>query len=101
MRVREFFARLRARYLGRPADDPFETFEVQARLTRLRAELLVLDGSGKREFAAAHHERAALMAYERTLDEALALAGLPPIEGQGPAHRLMAEVVLAEAGWNW
>ncbi len=84
-----------------PAVDPFRTLELQRRLARLAAELARLDGAGERGFARAHHLRAALEAYERTLDDACRLAGVPMEPGRGAAHRLIAETRLGECGWRW
>lgn len=96
--------RLRRR-LPRPAPvrtaDPFRTLELQARLSRLAGELTGLDAGGERRFAAGHHARAALLAYEHTLREACRLAGLPVEPGRGPEFRLLAEAMLSQAGWEW
>jgi hypothetical protein len=91
-----------ARLVGRDRGiDPFETLELQSRLGRLAAELERLDHGADRRFARGHHLRAALEAYERTLDDACALAGLSVESGRGPAHRLLAETALHERGWWW
>ncbi len=83
--------------------DPFRLLETQARLTRLAEELDRLDRPacvGGRGYAPAFHLRAALLAYERTLQEACWLADLPlTVDGHG--GRLLAEVALHEAGWTW
>jgi hypothetical protein len=84
-----------------PPPDPFETLQLQARLSRLAAELARLDSHGERGFARGHHLRAALEAYERTLDDACRFAGLPVEPGRGAAHRLIAETRLAACGWRW
>jgi hypothetical protein len=57
-------------------------------------------GSGN-EFAHGFHGRAALLAYDRTLDEACQLAGVPIPEGEGSTRRLMIEAALSQAGWSW
>lgn len=92
------FPRLRR---AEPPPDPFQTLALQARLSRLAAELARLDAPAERGFARGHHLRAALEAYERTLDDACRLAGVPVEHGRGPAHRLLAEARLAERGWTW
>jgi hypothetical protein len=92
------FARLRR---PDPSPDPVETWELQSRLSRLAAELCGLDAGGERRFARGHHLRAAMEAYERTLDDACRLAGVPVEPGRGPAHRLLAETRLSECGWRW
>ena len=75
------------------------TIEIQQRLARLAAEINALDRPG-REFAEGHHERAARLAYQQTLDEASRLLGLP-VEEPGPTHRLVSEARLMHAGWRW
>lgn len=80
--------------------DPFSALEVQmglARVERLVAELQRDD----RRFARAHHLYAAIAAYDRLLDEACALAGIPSPGGSGDAHRLLVEVELRARGWSW
>jgi hypothetical protein len=84
-----------------PAPDPFRTLELQHRLTRLSREIWVHSSGPGREFARGFHGRAALIAYDRTLDEACQLAGLPLPEGEGSTRRLLAEAALSQAGWNW
>lgn len=93
--------RLRLLQRARDVPDPFETLELQSRLGRLAAELHRLDSSTERRFARGHHLRAAMEAYERTLDDACRLAGLPVEPGRGPAHRLLAETALQQRGWAW
>ena len=91
-------------YQEPPAEpDPFRLLETQARLTRLSEEMEKLDRTacvGGRGYAPAFHLRAAMLAYERTLQEACWLADLP-ITVDGRADRLLAEVSLREAGWTW
>jgi hypothetical protein len=102
--VRNFVDRLRRRLPGasvQPPIDPFRTLELQARLTRLAGELDRLDRDGTRQFARGHHSRAALMAYDRTLDEACQLIGRPVTEPDEAQHRLLAEATLLQAGWTW
>ena len=81
--------------------DPFRTLELQDRLSRLSHELVALGAGRRNEFASGFHATAALMAYDRTLDEACQLAGLPFVEGTGLTHRLLAEAALSQAGWTW
>jgi hypothetical protein len=81
--------------------DPFRTLELQDRLSRLSRELVSLGAGVEHEFATGFHATAALMAYDRTLDEACQLAGLPVAEGTGLTHRLLAEATLSQAGWTW
>jgi hypothetical protein len=88
--------------LSRPQPpDPFRTLELQDRLSRLSCELVSLGAGGDQEFARGFHATAALMAYDRTLDEACQLAGLPVVDGAGPTHRILAEAALSQAGWTW
>ena len=84
-----------------PAPDPFRTLELQQRLTRLSREIWVHSNGASHEFASGFHGRAALMAYDRTLDEACVLAGIPLPEGEGSTRRLLAEAALCQAGWSW
>jgi hypothetical protein len=42
-----------------------------------------------------------MAAYDRLLDEACRLAGVPAPDGTGDARRLLAEVELRARGWNW
>lgn len=96
--------RLRRSWPGsgaRGGPDPFQVLELQHRLTRLARELHELDRDDGTQFARAHHARAALLAYEDTLDEACRLIGHPVEPGGGAAHRLLAEAGLREAGWTW
>ncbi len=81
--------------------DPFETLELQARLSRLSQEVRRLDAAGHGRIGTWHHLRAAQEAYERTLDDACRLAGIEIEPGRGVAHRLLAEAALAERGWRW
>lgn len=100
--VRSVLARLIPPWLREVGGaDPFETLAVQSRLSRLAAELRALDDPHTRTFGTWHHARAALEAYERTLDDACRLAGLAVEPGRGPAHRLVAEAALETAGWRW
>ena len=68
-------------YEPRPSGpDPFRVLETQARLTRLSEEMEKLDRTacvGGRGYAPAFHLRAAMLAYERTLQEACWLADVP------------------------
>jgi hypothetical protein len=85
------------------APDPFRLLETQARLTRLSGELEKLDRTacvGGRGYAPAFHLRAAMLAYQRTLQDACWIADLP-ITVDSSAGRLLAEVSLREVGWTW
>jgi len=103
--VRRLFTNLLNRLTGiapAPAPDPFRTLELQHRLTRLSREIWVHSNGAGHEFANGFHGRAALIAYDRTLDEACQLAGVPGLDGEGSTtRRLMAEASLSQAGWNW
>jgi hypothetical protein len=81
--------------------DPFATLELQCRLSRLAGELRDLERAEPQRFAAAHHMRAALWAYDRTLEDALRMMRLPVPEGGGPVARLLAETSLRSVGWTW
>ncbi len=85
----------------RPAQDPFRTLALQARLTRLVGEMDALDREPSPRFAMRHHAQAATRAYDQTLAEACALAGLPVPAGHSAADRLLAEARLVQAGWTW
>ena len=70
---------------------------------RIMANLLQPDEIGAADvsgYAPAFHLRAAMLAYERTLQDACWIAELP-ITVDGSAGRLLAEVSLREAGWTW
>lgn len=100
--VRDLRERLARLLPARPMPpDPFATLALQARLSRLARELNELDHGDRAEFARGHHLVAAIVAYERTLDEACRLMGMPMAEGSGPAHRLISEATLVHAGWRW
>jgi hypothetical protein len=105
--VRGFVDKLRRKLPGlppgpaEPPADPFRTLELQARLTRLTRELDQLDRGSNRQFARRHHSRAALLAYDQTLDEACELIGRPVTEPDEAQHRLLAEATLLQAGWTW
>jgi hypothetical protein len=100
--VRTVLARLRPSWLREPGGpDPFETLMLQQRLSRLSSELRAIDHPGYRARGSYHHAKAAQEAYERTLDDACRLAGLPVEPGRGPSHRLLAEARLMSAGWRW
>ena len=84
----------------RPNVDPFSALEVQlalARVERLIADLQYDD----RRFARAHHLYSAIAAYDRLLDEACRLAGIPAPDAVGDTRRLLAEVELRARGWSW
>ncbi|HVN13927.1 MAG TPA: hypothetical protein VMT69_17685 [Kineosporiaceae bacterium] len=80
--------------------DPFSALEVQLALGRV--ERLIDDlQRDHRRFARAHHLYSAIAAYDRLLDEACRLAGVPVQEGAGDSRRLLAEVELRARGWTW
>jgi hypothetical protein len=100
--MRAVLARLLLPRVGQAGEcDPFETWQIQERLSRLAAELTELDGRGTRQYGLWHHVRAAQEAYERTLDDACRLAGVEVEPGRGTAHRLLAEAALHNHGWRW
>jgi hypothetical protein len=80
--------------------DPFSALEVQMALGRIERLIGDLQRDDRR-FAKAHHLYAAIAAYDRLLDEACALAGVPAPGGNGDEHRLLAEVELRTRGWTW
>ncbi len=85
----------------RPAQDPFRTLTLQARLSRLADEMEALDRESAPNFARRHHAQAVTGAYDQTLAEACALAALPVPPGGGAFDRLLAEASLIQAGWTW
>lgn len=87
--------------LRRREPDPFATLEIQLRLSRLSGELDMLAGPGIAPFAAAHHARAAELAYDASLAEACALIGADVGRAGGPADRLEMEATLVRDGWTW
>jgi hypothetical protein len=95
-------ARRRVPRRRRRVPDPFQTLELQARLTRLSAELDGLSRAPSSVFALAHHAEAATRAYDQTLAEACQLIGAPVPGGRlsGP-QRLLMEAELVNAGWTW
>ena len=102
--MKDLLDQVRRRLTGRvdrPTADPFRTFELQARLSRLAREMEALDRESVPRFALRHHARAATRAYDQTLVEACALAGLPVPTGNDVSDRLQAEASLAQAGWTW
>jgi hypothetical protein len=80
--------------------DPFSTLEVQMALGRIERLIGDLQRDDRR-FAKAHHLYAAIAAYDRLLDEACVLAGVPAPDGSGDEKRLLAEVELRSRGWSW
>jgi hypothetical protein len=80
--------------------DPFSALEVQLALTRVEHLIDELQRDNRR-FARAHHLYSAIAAYDRLLDEACRLAGVPAPEGVGDSRRLLAEVELRARGWTW
>lgn len=81
--------------------DPFATLALQTRLSELSRELDLLRAPDDNRFAAAHHLRAAQLAYDDLLDEGCRLAGVDEVEGEGALHRLLAESELRTRGWSW
>ncbi len=98
---RRWERRLVDRRLRHQGIDPFSTLSLQVRLGELARELDVLHSPADVRFAAAHHLRAAQLAYDALLDEACRLAEVGPIEGHGSVHRLLAESALRGQGWTW
>lgn len=95
-------ARLRPPWLrGATRADPFATLAMQQRLGRLAAQLRAIDDPANRGLGAWHRAVAVQEAYERTLDDACEMAGIPVEPGRGAAHRLLAETALESAGWRW
>jgi hypothetical protein len=80
--------------------DPFSALEVQMALTRVERLIADLQRDDRR-FARAHHLYSAVAAYDRLLDEACRLAGVPVQEGSGDTRRMLAEVELRARGWSW
>ncbi|HYJ75928.1 MAG TPA: hypothetical protein VEV65_10040 [Kineosporiaceae bacterium] len=80
--------------------DPFSALEVQLALARVERLIADLQRDDRR-FARAHHLYSAIAAYDRLLDEACVLAGVPVPEATGEARRLLAEVELRARGWSW
>lgn len=79
---------------------PLATLELQLRLGQMAAEIRALSASG--HFAAAHHTKAAEVAYDRLLDEACHRAGLhgyEPIANE--EDRVIKELELSARGWAW
>ena len=101
--MKDILDQVRRRLTGRvdpPAADPFRTYELQARLTRLAREMEALDRDRVPRFALGHHARAATRAYDQTLVEACVLAGVPVPPVKDACDRLQAEASLAQAGWS-
>ena len=84
----------------RSSVDPFSALEVQMALSRVDRLIADLQRDDRR-FARAHPLSSAMAAYDRLLDEACRLAGVPAPDGTGDARRLLAEVELRARGWNW
>jgi hypothetical protein len=100
--------------------DPFDALEVQLSLARLEGEIDRLRRYGGRDFAQAHHLRAAMLAYDQLLTQACRMAGIDPptvdrvqdasgVErnGQRPEDpgsevaRVLAVTALDARGWRW
>lgn len=107
------------RWRARSAD-PFDALEVQLSLARLEREIERLRGHGGRDFAQAHHLRAAMLAYDQLLTQACRLAGIDPPtadrhqdatgterNGQRPedpgseVERVLAVAALTAHNWRW
>ena len=84
----------------RSSVDPFSALEVQMALSRVDRLIADLQRDDRR-FARAHHLYSAMAAYDRLLDEACRLAGVPAPDGTGDTRRLLAEVELRARGWTW
>lgn len=97
--MRELLDQLRNRQPRR--SDSLRRRQLEARLSRLAHEMLMLDAETTPRFALGHHAHAAVLAYDRTLTEACELAGLPVAECKEPVDRLLAEASLLQAGWRW
>ena len=111
-------------------DDPFAVLEVQLALARLEREIGLLRRTGSRDFAQAHHLRAAMIAYDQRLLQACRLAGVAhpgtddraaddraaerlgvgsgaELNGSRPGDpgdevtRLLAVAALDAHGWRW
>ena len=80
--------------------NPFSALEVQLALGRVERLIADLQRDDRR-FARAHHLYSAIAAYDRLLDEACRLAGVPAPDAVGDARRLLAEVELRARGWTW
>lgn len=80
--------------------DPFSALEVQLALARVERLIADLQRDDRR-FARAHHLYSALAAYDRLLDEACRLAGVPDSDAVGDTRRLLSEVELRARGWTW
>ena len=80
--------------------DPFSALEVQLALGRVERLIVDLQRDDRR-FARAHHLYSAIAAYDRLLDEACRLAGIPTPDAVGDSRRLLAEVELRARGWTW
>jgi hypothetical protein len=101
--------------------DPFAVLDVQCSLARLEREITSLRRTGSRDFAQAHHLRAALIAYDQLLVQACRMAGVePPTQDRpeaavsgaelngsrpedpgGEVARVLAVVALDARGWRW
>lgn len=82
------------------AADPFETLNVQLRLTRIVGEICRLERDQGR-WARAHHLAATTRAYDDLLIEAARMAGVPVPDAPAPIRRVMIESALRHDGWSW
>ncbi|WP_129669724.1 hypothetical protein [Phytoactinopolyspora endophytica] len=83
-----------------PGPDPFDTLTVQYRLTRVAAEIKVLERDGRR-WARGFHLVAATAAYDGLLCDAARMSGVPIPDADPPVRRLILEPELRRIGWNW
>jgi hypothetical protein len=83
--------------------DPFVTFELQSRLSRLSEELDGMASGRRAVFALAHHAEAATRAYEMTLAEACRLVGAPCPDSATPRESriVLMTAELWREGWTW
>ncbi|TDE07931.1 hypothetical protein [Jiangella asiatica] len=96
------FRRRRAGGRGAPCimPDPFQTLNVQLRLSRVVGEIRRLECDQGR-WARAHHLAAATRAYDDLLLDAARLAGVPVPDAPAPVRRVMIESALRHDGWSW
>jgi hypothetical protein len=82
--------------------DPFEALHVQTRLSAVAEEVRLLTGDCE-VYAPAERLKARRQAYDRLLEDACVLAGVPtsPQAPRQDAERLRREVELVARGWSW
>ena len=93
--------RVENRKARRRVEDPFATLKVQMQLSRLSSEILALERGERGAYARGFHLQAAILAYERALEEGCRLAGAGAVDGSGAVNRLIAESELRSRGWTW